>query len=50
MITAFCVLVVFVMAYRLNRDEGIIVELRERVARLEQGRSTEEEREVGEDG
>lgn len=34
--TAFLVLVVFVMAYRLNRDEGIIVDLRGRVEQLEQ--------------
>ena len=26
----------FAIAYRLNRDEGIIVDLRERVERLEQ--------------
>ena len=37
--TAFWVLVMFVMAYRLNRDEGIIVDLRERVDRLEQAES-----------
>lgn len=35
MITAFCVLVMFYFAYRLNRDEDIILELKERVARLE---------------
>ena len=34
--TAFLVLVMFVIAYRLNRDEGIIVDLRDRVKRLEQ--------------
>ena len=36
MTTAFLVLVMFVIAYRLNRDEGIIVDLRGRVERLEQ--------------
>ena len=36
MITAFLVLVMFAIAYRLNRDEGIIVDLRERLERLEQ--------------
>lgn len=36
MITAFLVLVIFAIAYRLNRDENIIVDLRERVERLEQ--------------
>ena len=30
------VLVMFAIAYRLNRDEGIIVDLRGRVERLEQ--------------
>ena len=34
--TAFLVLVMFAIAYRLNRDEGIIVDLRARVERLEQ--------------
>ncbi len=34
--TAFLVLVMFAIAYRLNRDENIIVDLRERVERLEQ--------------
>ena len=34
--TAFLVMVMFVIAYRLNRDEGIIVDLRDRVERLEQ--------------
>ena len=36
MITAFLVLVMFAIAYRLNRDENIIVDLRERLERLEQ--------------
>ena len=36
MITAFLVLVMFAIAYRLNQDENIIVDLRERVERLEQ--------------
>ena len=35
MITGFLVLIVLYMAYRLNRDEGIIVILQERVAGLE---------------
>ena len=35
MITAFLVLIMFVIAYRLNRDENIIVDLRERVEKLE---------------
>ena len=35
MITGFLVLVIFYFAYRLNRDEGIIVTLKERVAGLE---------------
>ncbi|MBR0283720.1 MAG: hypothetical protein IJQ78_00710 [Selenomonadaceae bacterium] len=34
--TAFLVLVMFAIAYRLNRDENIIVDLRERVERLGQ--------------
>lgn len=35
MITGFLILIIFYMAYRLNRDEGIIVMLQERVAELE---------------
>ena len=35
MIAGFLVLVVLYMAYRLNRDEGIIVLLEERVNNLE---------------
>ena len=35
MITGFFILLVFYLAYRLNRDEGIIVMLQERVAELE---------------
>ena len=35
MITGFLILVMFYMAYRLNRDEGIIVMLQERVNELE---------------
>ena len=35
MIIGFLVLIVLYMAYRLNRDEGIIVILQERVAGLE---------------
>ena len=35
MITGFLVLIIFYFAYRLNRDEGIIVTLQERVTGLE---------------
>ena len=35
MITGFLVLIIFYFAYRLNRDEGIIVTLQERVTELE---------------
>lgn len=35
LITGFLILVMFYIAYRLNRDEGIIVMLQERVAELE---------------
>ena len=35
MITGFLVLIIFYLAYRLNRDEGIIVTLQERMAVLE---------------
>ncbi len=35
MITGFLVLIIFYFAYRLNRDEGIIITLQERVAELE---------------
>ena len=35
MIGAFSLLVTFYLAYRLNRDEGIIVTLQGRVAELE---------------
>ena len=35
MITGFLIVAVLYMAYRLNRDEGIIVLLQERVAELE---------------
>ena len=35
MITGFLILIIFYMAYRLNRDEEIIVMLQERVAELE---------------
>ena len=35
MITGFFILLVFYLVYRLNRDEGIIVILQERVAGLE---------------
>lgn len=35
MITGFLVLIIFYFAYRLNRDEGIIVMLQERVTELE---------------
>ena len=44
MITGFLILIIFYMAYRLNRDEGILVMLQERVAELEkQVESSEEE-------
>lgn len=36
MIAGFLVLVVLYMAYRLNRDEGIILLMEERVANLEE--------------
>ena len=35
MITGFLVLIIFYLAYRLNRDEGIIVTLEERITELE---------------
>ena len=35
MITGFLILIIFYMAYRLNRDEEIIVMLQERVTELE---------------
>ena len=35
MITGFCVLIIFYFAYRLNRDEDIIVDLKKRIERLE---------------
>ena len=35
MISGFSLLAVFYLAYRLNRDEGIIVTLQERVTELE---------------
>ncbi len=35
MITGFLAVAVLYVAYRLNRDEGIIVMLKERVAELE---------------
>ena len=35
LITGFLVLIIFYFAYRLNRDEGIIVALQERVTELE---------------
>ena len=45
--TAFLVLVMFAIAYRLNRDENIIVDLRERVERLEQTRIESEGQDDG---
>lgn len=36
MITGFFILVTFYLAYRLNRDEGIIVILQERITNLEE--------------
>ena len=35
LITGFLILIIFYMAYRLNRDEEIIVMLQERVTELE---------------
>ena len=35
MITGFLILIMLYMSYRLNRDEGIIVMLQERVTELE---------------
>ena len=43
MITGFLILVVLYMAYRLNRDEEIIVILQARVAELENGAKTQEQ-------
>ena len=43
MITGFLILVVLYMAYRLNRDEGIIVMLEARVAELENSAKVQEE-------
>ena len=43
MITGFLILIIFYMAYRLNRDEGIIVMLQERVAELEKHVETSED-------
>ena len=42
MITGFLILVMFYMAYRLNRDEGIIVMLQERVTELENSAKVQE--------
>jgi len=36
LITGFFILVTFYLAYRLNRDEGIIVILQERITNLEE--------------
>jgi len=44
LITGFLILVMFYMAYRLNRDEGIIVMLQERVTELENGVKSQEEK------
>lgn len=38
LLTGFLILIMFVMAYRLNRDEGIIVMLHEGVTTLESER------------
>ena len=35
MITGFAILIMFYFAYRLNRDEDIIVDLKKRIERLE---------------
>ncbi len=44
MITGFLILVMFYIAYRLNRDEGIIVMLQERVTELENGVKSQEDK------
>ena len=44
MITGFLILIIFYMAYRLNRDEGILVMLQERVAELEKQVESSEEK------
>lgn len=44
MITGFLILVMFYIAYRLNRDEGIIVMLQERVAELENDAKSQEDK------
>ena len=44
MITGFLILVMFYMAYRLNRDEGIIVMLQERVTELENSAKSQEDK------
>ena len=44
MITGFLILVMFYIAYRLNRDEGIIVMLQERVTELENSAKSQEEK------
>lgn len=44
MITGFLILVMFYIAYRLNRDEGIIVMLQERVAELENSAKAQEDK------
>ena len=42
MITGFLILVMFYIAYRLNRDEGIIVMLQERINELENSAKSQE--------
>ena len=42
MITGFLILIIFYMAYRLNRDEEIIIMLKERVTELEKRVETSE--------
>jgi len=44
LITGFLILVMFYIAYRLNRDEGIIVMLQERVAELENSAKYQEDK------
>ena len=44
MITGFLILVMFYIAYRLNRDEGIIVMLQERVTELENDAKSQEDK------
>lgn len=44
MITGFLILIMLYMSYRLNRDEGIIVMLQERVTELETSAKSQEDK------